>query len=259
MLKAIAPFAWGMLLACCSSPHHSEAVRHVDLEVEQDSSAEPAADGVAAANSEGGRTTVQTETRAAQQSAANQDRSPYEIFGDQGVFASAGKVTFDVRLPAAAEESEVRRIATEIRDSDASDRSPVFVNFYLPGQQVDDYAYAVVIFRYGRGIEVNVGGVTPSQKARMVATKPSDVLIGRWFDSNPLVGAVISITSDLRMETAYKDGSVAKRKMRERKTARGRRFDYVPAGRDYYVLLPSGDLEIRDNEGLISVARKMRR
>lgn len=172
--------------------------------------------------------------------------------------ASTGKASFDVRIPAAVEQAEIRDMATEIRRTRAESRNPVFVSFYLPGQQVGAGAYAAVQFR--PQMNVNMLGATPSEQTRMDVAAPTEDLLGRWVDSSPIMGGVITITSDLRLEKPFKDGSVMKRKLRETKTGRGRRFDPVPASGhgDHWLLLPSGELEIRDREGLIATARKKR-
>ena len=98
-----------------------------------------------------------------------------------------------------------------------------------------------------------------SCSASPLAADATGSMVGRWMDSAPGIRGVISITSNLRMEQEFDDGSVRKIALRMTKTGRGQRFDTVPASRDYYVLVRSGDLEIWDDQGLIRTARSLRR
>lgn len=167
------------------------------------------------------------------------------------------KASFNVRIPTAIEQAKVRELALSIRRSRATDNNPVFIMFYLPGMQVGAGAYAAA--RFTPDLTVEVLGVTPAERNRLKRTAAKEELIGRWLDQTPLTGGVITISKSLMLEQKFKDNSMRKIKLSETQVSRGRRFDHVPASAfgDHYVLLPSGNLEIRDQDGMISTAKRM--
>ena len=77
------------------------------------------------------------------------------------------------------------------------------------------------------------------------------------MDRSTFAGGIITIREDLKMIRRLK-GGIHETQLREVPVPHGRRFDPVRtnAHGDHWLLLPSGDLQVRDNEGLIRTAKK---
>lgn len=62
------------------------------------------------------------------------------------------------------------------------------------------------------------------------------------------------------METIYKDGSGGKEELVESSSPAGRRFDPLggSSAGDHWILDSNGDLQLRDDEGLIATAKKIK-
>ncbi|HNS19410.1 MAG TPA: hypothetical protein PKH24_02875 [Sedimentisphaerales bacterium] len=94
-------------------------------------------------------------------------------------------------------------------------------------------------------------------------TPANQQTIGYWLDERPGVASRITIfqkEGKLFVERRFKDGSSLKKEIVEKRSPLGRRFDYADGSThgDHYALGSSGDLQLRDTEGLISIARKMK-
>ncbi len=177
--------------------------------------------------------------------------------------ASRGiKRMLTVRLSKKVSESTLRAIALELKARDSRDYKRTFIAYYLPGMTVGAGAWATTHF--DPDLNVRILGLTLEQEERLVAEpSPASVeVIGRWLDESPFLGARITIfreKSKLFIQRNFKDGSVLKQELVERRTQRGRRFDPVQreSAGDHWVLRSNGNLETRDREGLISTAKKI--
>ena len=61
------------------------------------------------------------------------------------------------------------------------------------------------------------------------------------------------------MEKRYKDGSSREKQLLEKKSPLGQRFDTVKGSSagDHWILDSNGNLQLRDNEGLIATFKKI--
>ena len=113
-------------------------------------------------------------------------------------------------------------------------------------------------------LEVNILGLTPKQDESL-ATKsedPSREVIGSWLDQSPMVGGKISIyrkDDKLYMERTFKDGSNSNEEMVEKPSSSGKRFEEKSGSSfgEHYIIDRQGNLQIRDQEGLIATAKKI--
>jgi hypothetical protein len=108
-------------------------------------------------------------------------------------------------------------------------------------------------------------GLTVKQEAtlRQQPENPSREVIGTWLDERPFVANKITIFREdgkLFMENKYKDGSSGKTELVEGSSPSNRRFDKVGGSRagDHWILESNGNLQIRDNEGPITTAKKIK-
>ena len=88
-------------------------------------------------------------------------------------------------------------------------------------------------------------------------------VVGRWLDSTPASYAhrIVIYREDRKIfleRTMLADGSSGKEELVESKSPHGMRFDPIQRSEtgDHYLLVSSGDLELRDSHGLILTVPK---
>ncbi len=186
--------------------------------------------------------------------------SDYQVIKTYRVPAT--KCSIVVRLQQRVSTSRLQEIARVLRFRER-DYPRVFISHYLPGMRPGGGAWATTHFN--PSLEVKILGLSREQVASFRSTpdRSNGDVVGAWIDESPLIGGRIVISREggrAFVKHSFQDGSGSTSELRERATARGRRFDYKPrnpAG-DHFLLLPNGNLEIRDNQGLITVARPAR-
>lgn len=168
----------------------------------------------------------------------------------------------DVRLNRRVSEQTLRTIALQLKTQDSRAYDRTFMFYYLPGMTVAAGAWATSHFT--PDLEVRILGLTAEDENKLL-TQPESAnreIIGRWLDDTPLIGSRTTIFREkgkLFIEHLFKDGSSYKTELIERKSPLGRRFDKVKdsdAG-DHWVLDPNGNLQVRDNDGLIATLMKI--
>ena len=86
-------------------------------------------------------------------------------------------------------------------------------------------------------------------------------IVGRWLNEGPLRYrmTIFHEGGKLYTEQKFTDGGSLKKEMVEKRSPLGRRFDPVEASRagDHWIIDSRGNLQSRDNEGLITTARKI--
>jgi hypothetical protein len=168
----------------------------------------------------------------------------------------------DVRLNKKISEADLRSIALKIKSLDSRSYERTLIGYYLPEMEIGKGAWATTHFN--PDLEIKILGLTIEQEEKLRQTSTSDTrdIIGRWLDESPLVGASITIfreDGNLFLETIYMDNSKGKVEIIEKKTSQGRKF-VDKEGSDYgehWLLISNGNLQIRDNEGLIATAVKI--
>ena len=154
-------------------------------------------------------------------------------------------------------------IATELKSQDPRDYDRTFMTYHIPGMPVRAGAWATTHFN--PDLEVKILGLTAEEEDNLVpaqATPADRRIIGRWIDESPYVGSRISILSEdgkLFGEQIFKDGSSFKRELIEKQSPLGRRFDRVDSRiGDHWVITSNGNLQLRDNDGLIRTAKEVK-
>lgn len=112
-------------------------------------------------------------------------------------------------------------------------------------------------------LEVNILGLAPMQEEAF-ANEPEDStreVIGNWLDRTPMVGGKITIyrkDDKLYLGRKFKDGSSSNKEMVEKPSSSGQRFEEEGGTSfgEHYVIDRQGNLQIRDQEGLIAMAMK---
>ena len=172
------------------------------------------------------------------------------------------KRSLDVRLNKKVSEKNLRTIALKLKADDPRNYKRTFIAYYLPDMTIGAGAWATTHFN--PDIEVRILGLmAEAEKALTQEPVPENrEIIGRWLDQSHFVGSRITIYREggtLYVEQKHKDGSAGNEELVEKSSPLGRRFDKVEGSRfgDHWVLDNQGNLQFRDNEGLISTARKI--
>ena len=171
------------------------------------------------------------------------------------------KRSLDVRLNKKVSENALRAIALKLRAGDSREYDRTFIVYYLPGMPVGAGGWATTHF--DPTLDVRILGLTVQEERALVTESVTSVreVIGRWLDE--FSGSQISIYREggtLFVEQKFKDGSVLKEELVEKPSTLGRRFDNKQRSSfgDHRVIDRAGDLQIRDNVGLISTAKRIK-
>lgn len=169
-----------------------------------------------------------------------------------------------IRLNKEVSEGVLESIALALKNSDANSYERTFIGYYLPDMEVNTGFWATTHFN--PSLEVRIRGFTVDQK-QALNQKPNDpygLIIGCWLDERPYVGNRITIfqkDGKLYMANHHKDGSSGVKKLIEKKSPLGRRFEdenmAVSETGDHWLLDSNGNLQLRDNEGLIATPKKI--
>ena len=168
----------------------------------------------------------------------------------------------EIRLNKHVSEDTLTAIAKEVKASDNSTYERTLIAYYLPDMQVGAGCWATTF--YDPDLDVRILGLSADAAAKLSATPETADRdeIGRWLNETPFLGRRIVIFRDkdkLFMESTYEDGSSGTSEIVESQSPLGRRFNN-PGGStygDHYVLDSNGDLQLRDDDGLISTAKKL--
>ena len=170
------------------------------------------------------------------------------------------KRSINVRLNKEVSEITLRAIALKLKASDSRSYDNTFITYYLPGMAAGAGAWATTHFN--PDLEVRILGLKSGDETRLVAQSnhANRDMIGRWLDEG--LGSRITIFDEdgrLFIQQAFKDGSSFKKELVESRSPLGRRFDKVDGSStgDYWILRSNGNLQIRDNDGLIATAKRI--
>ena len=172
------------------------------------------------------------------------------------------KRSVDIRLNKYVSVDTLTAIAKTVKASDSSNYERTFIGYYLPDMQVNAGYWATT--HYNPNLDVQILGLS-ADAATKLSAKPETTNrdeIGRWLDESPFAGERIVIFRDngkLFMESTYGDGSSGITEIIESQSSLGRRFKRPGNSSDgfHWFLDSNGDLQLRDDEGLISTAKKI--
>ena len=166
------------------------------------------------------------------------------------------KRALEVRLNKKVTEDVLRAIAIELKSSDPQEYLQTFITYFLPGTAVGAGAWATTHFT--PTLSVTILGLTPQEEQTLVAQPvPSQgEVIGSWLDQ--VIPSKLTIYREqgtLYLEQKFQDGSGPKVELLEKSSPSGRRFDSKESSfGEHWIVNGEGNLEVRDNHGLISVA-----
>ncbi|MGB7060741.1 MAG: hypothetical protein WBF13_00125 [Candidatus Zixiibacteriota bacterium] len=173
------------------------------------------------------------------------------------------KRSLDVRLNRKVTEDVLRSIALQLKSQDPKEYERIFITYYLPDMKLGAGAWATTHFN--PDLDIRILGLTAEQEKNLLneATDSSREVIGTWLDESPVIGSKITIyrqNGKLYMEQIFGDGSSSKEEMTKKASSRGQRFEEKTSSSsgDYYLVNTRGDLEMRDREGLVATASKVK-
>ena len=169
------------------------------------------------------------------------------------MFALNRKVTEDV----------LRSIALQLKSQDPKEYERTFITYYLLDMKLGAGAWATTHFN--PDLDIRILGLTAEQEKNPLneAADSSREVVGTWLDESPVVGSKITIyrqNGKLYMEQIFGNGSSSKKEMVKKASSRGQRFEGKSSSSsgDYYLINTQGNLEMRDREGLIATAKRIK-
>lgn len=170
------------------------------------------------------------------------------------------KRSLDVRLNKKVSEDVLRAIALEVKSNDLRQYDRTFICYYLPDMAVGAGAWATTHF--DPTLDVRILGLTAQEEQALVTepTPSNREVIGSWLSE--LIGSQITIYREddtLYIEQKFKDGSSLKEELVEKSSPLSQRFDLKKGSSfgDHWIIDRGGNLQIRDNAGLISTAKRI--
>lgn len=197
---------------------------------------------------------------AAAATAAHAEPAPvrYKVVAeDRG---TEGRRVIEVGLERRASETELMRIAGEVKAKGAQSSERTIVNFHLGTTKVSGTPWAVARFR--PDARVLVIGLRLDEEERYVAEARADKrnLIGVWLTSSPLSPGKMTIYRDagrLFAEWRLRGGQVSVLELAGTPARGNRLTDKSGKSRDNLVLLGNGELEVRDGDQVVGVAERV--
>ena len=110
--------------------------------------------------------------------------------------------------------------------------------------------------------EVRILGLTAEEEQGLGTLEPSRGVLGSWLDDRWPLGDRITIYRQggkLYLEHKFGDSSSVIREMVEKPSSRGRRFEKIGGSNfgEYFLMGRDGNLDIWDQEGHITTARRI--
>lgn len=110
-------------------------------------------------------------------------------------------------------------------------------------------------------LEVRILGLTAEQEKAL--TEPSDdpsrQVVGRWLDERPVGDRITIFEQDgkVYMENVFPDGSKGKKEIVPEPSATGKRYEDKDGNDfgEFYLIDSQGNLQLWDQDGLISTAK----
>lgn len=170
------------------------------------------------------------------------------------------KRSLDVRLNKKVSEDVLHAIALELKTSDSRQYDRTFIVYYLPEMTVGAGGWATTHF--DPALIVRIIGLTLQEEEAFVTkpVPPDREIIGRWLDET--LGTQITIYREggtLYLEQTFRDYGSLNKEVVQTSSPLGQRFvkkEGSSAG-DHWIIDGEGNLQVRDDEGLIVTAQRV--
>jgi hypothetical protein len=198
--------------------------------------------------------------------------TPYAIIANSG---DRAKRSFAVQLERRVTETDLKRIATDIRLTDLGikDASAV-VMFYLPGMKLGHGVWAHAFFpatdapeqKATQEPKVTIVGLSIAEEERLVLTARQDSrnIVGAWLTAAPAPVGKLTLYREkgrLFSEWGLRDGARFSEEVVETALPEGGwRYDRRDGGAgDHMRMTPEGDLQLRDRHDVVTGTQTIRR
>ncbi len=168
----------------------------------------------------------------------------------------SSKRSLNVRISEVLDEATLISIAKRLQ-SKKPNFERTYIEYYLPGMDEDTGAWASTHF--DPNLKVRIFGLGVEELDEVNTVSISSEVVGHWVAQTQR--QAISIRREresliLLRTYFYLEGFEEKDLIRESPDPRGKRYDFIEqnASGDYFVLLKNGQLEARDDLGLVFVA-----
>ena len=169
--------------------------------------------------------------------------------------------SIDVRLDKEVSEDALRAIALELKSGDSRPYDRTFIVYYLPGMPVGGGGWATTHFDPALAVRI-LGLAGQEERADVSAALISDREdIGSWLDDVTSVRIVMySEGGKLYVEQYFNDGRFLKEELVEKPSPAGQRLESKGGSSlgSHWVVDNTGNLQIRDNVGLVSTAKRIK-
>ncbi len=205
------------------------------------------------------------QAEAARQATKRNSRIPVEVSYPviDELFEPPIKHGLSVRLNMKVTPEVLREIALELKSQETTRYEFTYLFYYLPGngpKMGDGYDDPWASAEFRPTLDVVILGLTPDkERALLSAPQPEcDSLIGRWVEE--AMGGTLYTIYQTGESKYLEERTSPSRRGHGRELVEvipGRRFvrQEVSKAGDHYVINDRGELEIRDREGLIGVAK----
>lgn len=172
------------------------------------------------------------------------------------------KRSLEIRLNRKVSEEVLRSIALELKRQDPRKYERTFIAYYLPDMKMGAGAWATTHFN--PDLKIEILGLTVEQEKNLANEQAdsSKEIIGTWLNDGIMASKITLYVKDgkIFLEEKYKDGSIGHKEMVKKASQSGERFEKKGGSTtgDYYLIDKQGNLQIRDQIGLISTARKIK-
>lgn len=165
-----------------------------------------------------------------------------------------------VRIDGRLTDAEIRAVAEAARARARGGAARTQVNLYLPAARLTDTPWATAVF--APDLKISVLGLSREEEDVFVAETRKDTrkLVGAWLTGAPAIPGRLAIYREknkLFAEWRTRGGQVSVDEVVESRGYRGHRFDIPGDDSQHYVVLPGGQLELRDKTNVIAVAERI--
>jgi len=172
------------------------------------------------------------------------------------------KRMLDIRLNKKVSADTLRAIALRLKSQDSRSYERTFIGYYLPEMKVGAGGWATTHFN--PNLEVRILGLTDEQEKALIQQidDPLRELIGSWIDDRMGVGNRTTIfrrNGKIFMENTYPDGSSGQKIIVAKRSTKGKNFVNKEDNGlgEFYLIDSKGNLQLWDQDGLISTAKKI--
>lgn len=182
-------------------------------------------------------------------------KTSYTVLEQQALGTT--KLSVTVRLPEAVSETELKRVAHEIRRSQTVRYDGIRIVYYLPEMVVGERAWATTFF--DPDLDIQILGFEEGRSETAVASSKSAgrTVMGAWRDQH--TASIITLyekDSTVYLEMRFSDGSASTDRVRVENTPNGKKISEIPANErgEYFVWDSYENLHLYDAEGRFSTA-----